>query len=122
MIVNIGLDLAHVDRFIFSDKETAWFAARVFTAEEMRYATSRRYPQQHLAGAFAAKEAFRKALGQPVPWREIGVIHDDNGAPKFAFGTSAHAKLVSLGDIVVHLSITHTAGDAAATVILERRV
>ena len=121
MIVKIGLDLASVDRFVFSPERAAWYALRIFTETEARYATQKRYPQQHFAGAFAAKEAFRKALGRSVPWRDVGVTHDSDGTPRLHLGPTAQAALAELGNIHVHLSISHTTRDAAATVILERR-
>jgi len=120
VIVKIGLDLVQVDRFLFSPAQAAWYGQRIFTDVEMSYAAQKRYPQQHLAGAFAAKEAFRKALGHSVPWREVGVVHTEDGAPALALGPTAQAKLDAIGNIVVHLSISHTGRDAAATVILEQ--
>jgi len=123
MIFGIGLDLVAVERFSLihlSERKAAWFARRVFTETEIAYAASRRRPQQHLAGAFAAKEAFRKALGEGAPWREVCVVHDAGGAPALRLGERLQARLSALGEVAVHLSITHTGENAAATVILER--
>ncbi len=119
MIVQIGIDLASIARFAFSPAQAAWFARRIFTPAESAYAASKRYPAQHLAGAFAAKEAFRKALGRGVAWRDVGVIHTAQGAPTFALGESAQRALATLGSVRVHLSISHTHDNAAATVIIE---
>lgn len=121
MIVKIGFDLASVDRFVFTRDRAAWYARRIFTDVETAYAEQKRYPQQHFAGAFAAKEAFRKALGRSVAWRDVGVAHEPDGAPIFVFGPSAQSALKQLGDVLVHVSISHTERDAAATVIIERR-
>jgi holo-[acyl-carrier protein] synthase len=120
VIVKVGLDLVAVERFVFSEARAKWYARRIFTETEIAYAASKRNPQQHLAGAFAVKEAFRKAVGGSVPWREIGVTHEASGAPALALGHNAQAKLASLGDVVVHVSITHTSDNAAATIIIER--
>ncbi|MCX7750036.1 MAG: 4'-phosphopantetheinyl transferase superfamily protein [Candidatus Bipolaricaulota bacterium] len=48
---------------------------RLFTERELRYAlASPRLAPQRLAARFAAKEAFRKALGRAVPFRELEVV------------------------------------------------
>jgi holo-[acyl-carrier protein] synthase len=126
MILSIGIDLVAVERFNpihFSERKAAWFARRVFTETEIAYAARKRRPQQHLAGAFAAKEAFRKALGVSAvsaPWREVGVVHDTDGAPALRLGESLQARFSALGKFVLHLSISHTDENAAATVIIER--
>jgi holo-[acyl-carrier protein] synthase len=123
MILSIGLDLVAVKRFNpshFSERQAAWFARRIFTETEIAYAAGKRHPRQHLAGAFAAKEAFRKALGESAPWREVGVVHNTGGAPILRLSEGVQAKLSAFGEVVVHLSISHTDENAAATVIIER--
>jgi len=62
MIVGIGIDLAEVERYRFDEARLAWFARKIYTGDEMRYAMRKRNWPERLAGFFAAKEATRKAL------------------------------------------------------------
>ena len=66
MILAIGTDLASVSRFegvleCTQNGELAHpLACRCFTEEELRYAQAKANPAQHLAAAYAAKEALPK--------------------------------------------------------------
>ena len=119
MIVGIGLDLADVARYRFEPDELEGFARKVYTEEEMRYASGKRNRHEHLAGFFAAKEAVRKAFGFAIPWREIGVTHEASGKPVLALTGEAAALPREHGVATIHLSITHTSATAAAFVVLE---
>ncbi|MBA4417945.1 MAG: holo-[acyl-carrier-protein] synthase [Syntrophus sp. (in: bacteria)] len=70
----IGIDIVDVSR-IARAVETYGerFLTKVFTDEEIRYVEGKKGAYQSLAGRFAAKEAFMKALGRPLSWREIEV-------------------------------------------------
>lgn len=114
------MDLAEVDRYRFDEQKLAWFARKVYTDEEMRYAMRKRNWPERLAGFFAAKEATRKAFGHAIPWRWVGVSHERSGKPIVRFYGNAE-RLIAARDVkTVHLTITHTASMAAAVVILER--
>ncbi len=119
MIVGIGTDLAEVERYRFEGTRLAWFARRIYTEEEMRYALRKRAWPERLAGFFAAKEAARKAFGHAIPWRCVGVIHEPSGKPGLAFFDDYASLPVSRNVSRVHLSITHTASMACAVVVLE---
>ena len=119
MIVGIGTDLAEVARYDFDEKKLAWFARKVYTEEEMRYAMRMRLWQERLAGFYAAKEATRKAFGFAIPWRLVGVSHERSGRPFIRLFERAQALPARFGVSAIHLTITHTAGMASATVILE---
>jgi len=119
MIVGIGMDLAEVSRYEFNEAKLAWFARKVYTAEEFAYAMRKRNRAERLAGFYAAKEATRKAFGHAIPWRLVGVSHEGSGKPIIRLYGDA-AKLLELRGVTnVHLTITHTASMAAAVVILE---
>lgn len=119
MIVGIGLDLAEVERYRFEGEKLAWFARKVYTDEEMRYAMRKRNWPERLAGFFAAKEAARKAFGHAIPWSKVGVTHERSGKPTLLF-LGAYAGLPASRRVtLVHLTITHTATTASAVVILE---
>ncbi len=119
MIVGIGTDLAEVERYRFDPRALDWFARKVYTEEEMRYALRKRAWPERLAGFFAAKEAARKAFGHAIPWRRVGVSHERSGKPILLFFDEYAALPVSRGISRIHLSITHTAATACAFVILE---
>ena len=120
MIVGIGIDLANVERYRFDDRSLAWFARKVYTADEMAYAMRKRNWPERLAGFFAAKEATRKAFGHAIPWRRIGVGHAPGGKPAIELYGDARRLIEARHVRTIHLSITHTTSTAAAVVILER--
>ncbi len=119
MIVGIGIDLAEVARYNFPQAKREWFARKVYTEEEMAYAMRKRNSAERLAGFYAAKEATRKAFGHAIPWRRIGVTHEDSGKPAIRLFGDAANLLQRRGVTQIHLTITHTAAMAAAVVILE---
>lgn len=120
MIVGIGMDLAEVERYRFDEQKLAWFARKVYTDEEMRYAMRKRNWPERLAGFFAAKEATRKAFGHAIPWRWVGVSHERSGKPIVRLYGKAEGLIAAREVSLVHLTITHTETMAAAVVILER--
>lgn len=119
MILGMGIDLAEVERYRFSERELAWFARKIYTEEEMAYAMRKRHYPERLAGFFAAKEATRKAFGHAIPWRWIGVSHERSGKPIIQLFGKAEALIAARSVSTIHLTITHTAATAAAVVILE---
>jgi phosphopantetheine--protein transferase-like protein len=120
MIVGIGIDLAEVDRYRFDARRLAWFARKIYTEVEMRYAMRKRNWPERLAGFFAAKEATRKAFGHAIPWRWVGVTHERSGKPIVELYGDARRLIADRSITNIHLTITHTASTAAAVVILER--
>jgi holo-[acyl-carrier protein] synthase len=120
MIVGIGIDLAEVDRYRFDESKLEWFARKIYTEVEMRYAMRKRNWPERLAGFFAAKEATRKAFGHAIPWRWVGVAHESSGKPIVELYGKAQRLIADRGITNIHLTITHTARTAAAVVILER--
>ncbi len=127
MIVGIGLDLvdiARVERMLDDKGERA--LAKLFTAEEARYATSRAHPARHFAARFAAKEAAYKALAgselaRGIGWRDLEVLRDESsGQPRLVLHGRAAERAAELGVTRVHVTLTHSHETAAAVVVLER--
>lgn len=93
---------------------------RLFTKNELAYAFSGRDPFKHLAGRFAAKEAFLKALGtglsRSIRWKGVEIVKDPFGRPvvKAVF---VAGKI--LGKRIPHASIAYTKEYAIATVKIE---
>ena len=119
MIIGIGVDIAEVDRYEFDELKMERFARKVFTEAEMAHAKRYRYPAERLAGAYAAKEATRKAFGHAIPWRLVGVRHYPGGRPYIELIGKAEQLLSARGVHRIHLTITHSRKDAVAIVILE---
>ena len=80
------------------------------------------FSAQSMAGIFAAKEAFVKALGRGfdgVRPRDIGIRHTAPGAPYYEANESAREALILSGVSACHLSISHDGGQALAFAVLE---
>jgi holo-[acyl-carrier protein] synthase len=125
VIIAIGIDMveiARVERLLASKGDHA--LRKLFTDAEREYAQSRPRPAHHLAARVAAKEAAYKALrgthaARAIGWRELEVTLADDGSPSLLLHGGAARRALELGATRVHLSLTHTAGSAAAVVVLE---
>jgi holo-[acyl-carrier protein] synthase len=124
MIVGTGIDIAEVPRIRksierFGDR----FLLRIFTAGEIRYCDSKANRMERYAARFAAKEAAMKALGTGwnygVRWRDCEVVRMPGGRPTIAFHGKAAEFAAKLGMKNAALSLSHTAEQAIAQVILE---
>jgi holo-[acyl-carrier protein] synthase len=124
MIIGTGVDLAEVPRIRetierFGDR----FLRRIFTDGEIRYCEQRAHRFESYAARFAAKEAGMKALGtgwsRGVRWRDIEVVRPKGQRPTIQFHGEAAAIASKLGTKNVALSLTHTAEQALAHIILE---
>jgi len=125
MIISIGTDSIEVERVARAVDHPRWgerFRLRVFTSGEIAYCLRRRRNAESFAARFAAKEAVMKALGtgyaKGVWWRDIEVVRT-SGAPRLVLHGGAAARAATLGIRRWHLTLTHTAGQALATVIAE---
>ncbi len=99
----IGTDIVKISRIEKSIKSDS-FLKKVFTENERDYCKR----TESLAGIFAAKEAYFKALGTGInmPLCRLEVLHSDLGKPYFN------------GIENCDLSISHDGEYAAATVII----
>lgn len=124
MIVGTGIDIAEVPRIAdsisrFGDR----FLNRVFTEGERQYCERKANRIERYAARFAAKEAGMKALGtgwnHGVRWRDIEVVRKPGSRPTIVFHGRAAEFAARLGAVNVSLSLSHTAEQAIAHVILE---
>ena len=118
MITGLGMDLCRISRMekLISDER---FLERYFTKDEITYIHARgNNAAQTMAGIFAAKEAFAKALGTGIAFdlKDAGVYHNTEGMPGYVL--SGQAELLAAGDRF-HLSISHDSGIAAAVCVRE---
>lgn len=123
MILGTGIDLAKVSRFQ-SLLEKDGFLNRYFLPEEIESIKSKgKGSAQSLAGRFAAREAFFKAMGtgfKGFDLKDISVINNSNGKPEILPSPKVVERLNKLGDNwKIHLSISHEKEYAIAQVILE---
>jgi holo-[acyl-carrier protein] synthase len=123
-IVGTGVDLAEVDRIEQSLKTFgARFQERIFTPGEIAYCERFRNRAERYAARFAAKEAGMKALGtgwrRGIRWVDLEVVRQPGGRPTLVFSGEAAKIAERLGVRHVALSLTHTAQQALAQVILE---
>ena len=114
MILGCGIDIIEVKRIAEAIKR--WgdsFLNHVFTEAEIAYAKAHRYPNEHFAARFAAKEAVLKALGDntKVNWKDIQITNDKNGKPL--------CRLIKKGfKHSILISISHTKNYAVANAIV----
>jgi holo-[acyl-carrier protein] synthase len=124
MIIGSGIDLAEIGRIQKTvDRFGGRFLDRVYTGAEQAYCLRKRRSAESLAARFAAKEAGAKALGtgisRGVTWLEIEVIREPSGRPALRFHGRAAELAARMGVARAALSLSHTAGLAMASVVLE---
>lgn len=120
---SIGIDIVEIKRLArVSKKWGKSFLDKVYTQRELDYSMSKRFPYQHLAARFAAKEAIFKALGEVekdfVGWKNIEILNDSYGRPLVywhGFAEKVRKKRGLLGAIV---SLSHTQNYAVANAML----
>ncbi|HOB68295.1 MAG TPA: holo-ACP synthase [Syntrophorhabdaceae bacterium] len=104
----VGIDIVDVSRITdilrrYGDR----FLYKIFTEEEIAYARQRRSADESLAGRFAAKEAFMKATGKKLAWKDINVLQRE-GKPYIEFQ----------GKIFDGVSISHEKAYAVSIVVI----
>ncbi len=124
MIVGTGIDIAEVPRIAeviarYGDR----FLRKIFTEGEIRYCSSKANRVERFAARFAAKEAAMKALGtgwnHGVRFRDVEVSRQPGKRPTITFHGKAAEFAAKLGAKNIALSLSHTAEQAIAQVILE---
>jgi holo-[acyl-carrier protein] synthase len=125
MIVGSGVDIAEVPRIRESiERFGKRFLHRVFTDGEISYCEARVRRFESYAARFAAKEAGMKALGtgwnHGIRWRDVEVVRPKGERPTLKFHGYAAEVAAKLGTTNIALSLTHTADQALAYVILEK--
>jgi holo-[acyl-carrier protein] synthase len=124
MIVGTGIDIAEVPRIREAiERHGERFLKRIFTEGEIEYCESKANRVERYAARFAAKEAGMKAIGtgwnHGVRWRDLEVARQPGGRPTLLLHGKAAEFAAKLGATNVALSLTHTAEQAFAQVILE---
>ncbi len=111
MIVGFGTDIVDIERL---NKVNERFPDRVLTEFEKKSVKSLNQFNQYLAGRFAGKEAFFKALGTGIQsFQDISILNSEDGKPQLWF----HKDFGNFN--FAHISISHDKF-ALASVILEK--
>lgn len=117
MIKGIGIDIVELERMETARNRNERFVNRILTEKELEkydsYSSSRR-KLEFLAGRFAAKEAFVKAVGTGIgkeySFQDIEILPDQNGKPKI-FAKNIQEQ--------IFVSISHSEAYAIAQVLIE---
>ncbi|QSQ25306.1 holo-ACP synthase [Pyxidicoccus parkwayensis] len=122
-IVGLGLDICSISRIqrIMEGPRAEAFLNRVYTEGERALCGGRADAASAYAARFAAKEALVKALGAPpgIRWKDMEVRRD-GGPPYFALSGVAREVMEARG-LEAFLALSHDAGVAAATVVLQKK-
>ena len=117
MITGLGIDSVEVERIRDKVENTDYFAAKMFTERELaRAGRGSRFSYEHLAGCFAAREAFFKATQIWYDRQRVSVAQHDSGEPYYVLAPEIEAQLAGRR---VLLSITHDRTHAAAVCVCE---
>ena len=121
-IIGIGIDLVDVKRIEDAVKKRNNFLERIYTQEEIRMNPRGEFRFQELAGRFAVKEAFFKAIKsgwrRGVTFNDVIVLNEPSGAPYIKLTGRAKEIAQSLGVNKIFVSISHTDELATGMVII----
>ncbi|MGQ0501799.1 MAG: holo-ACP synthase [Panacagrimonas sp.] len=125
MIYGIGTDLIREARMAeILRRHPRRFAQRLLHPEELAQFEKSRRRANFLAKAWAAKEAFGKALGTGVRGYanpDVGVARGELGRPRLVYSDAMRARLEGLGIGGGHVSFSDENGLVIAFVVLETR-
>lgn len=110
-MIHNGIDIVKIDRFD-KLKDNKKFMDNTFNINELKYIHSRNNDTATIAGLYAAKEAFLKALKKGIefcPLKDIEISHSSNNAPSIIFHNDFDINNISL-------SISHDGEYAIAMV------
>jgi holo-[acyl-carrier protein] synthase len=123
-VVGIGVDIVETARIDHSlERFGERFLHRVFTAGEIAYCQSMKFPARHFAARFAAKEAVSKAfgtgIGKSMGWKDIDVQRKESGEPFVRLDGGAKQLAGERNVTGVSISLSHTDHHAVAMIVLE---
>lgn len=124
MILGTGIDITSLTRM---ERSLAHFGERfvrrILSEQEQLLCPQGERLTEFLAGRWAAKEAFVKALGTGfvlgIGPKDIWVLRQHNGAPRLELSGQALEQFRKIGGKWMHVSISHDGHSAVAIVILE---
>ncbi len=114
-----GIDIVKISRIEKLIGDTS-FTERFFSKKEQQLFAQKNFQANTIAGNFAAKEAFSKALGTGIrgfELSEISVLRDNLGKPYFEFSKKLNDTLKNSGITHIDVSISHEKEYAIASVV-----
>lgn len=121
MIAGHGIDLVDIDRLRrVLAKYGQRFIKRYYHSSEIERSVRYRDPVPYLAGRFAAKEAFSKAMGTGLTgfgMKDVIVKGEANEPPRIEFSEKLKELFPHAVEENLTLSISHEKGMAVASVI-----
>lgn len=123
MIVGIGIDMVDIERVGRAMARVPRFPQRILTNEELLLMPPQgRRRAEWIAGRFAAKEAFAKALGTGIgrglSWLDLSILPGEQERPAVRLRLAKDQEELWMKRRI-HLSITHEKRLALAFVIIE---
>jgi holo-[acyl-carrier protein] synthase len=116
--LEIGTDIIEISRIDYLRGKYPKFCSRIFTSREIAYCEQKKYPSQHYAARFAAKESILKALGKEdigsIPFKDLEIINGPSGKPEVYFYGKARALIQKKGIKEIKVSLSHSKNYAIA--------
>lgn len=112
-LLGVGIDMEEVERF--RRVNNRGFLDKIYTKKELNYCFSKKFPAQHLAVRFCAKEAVLKAAGSKLKVKslnEIEVVKKKTGEPQIKLNNTKNDNLN------ISISLSHSSKAAIAIAII----
>lgn len=120
---SVGIDICTISKMERIVGDSPKFPSRYFTALENEYLDKKGKAYYHsLAGMFAAKEAFIKAMNLGISilnFSDIEILHKQSGQPYMQLHGKAKQCFEEKALTSIHLSISHDSDYAVALVMVE---
>lgn len=107
--MRVGIDIVEISQ-VKKIKNLERFLARFFALEEIKYIRTKAKKEQTIAGIFAGKEAFLKALEigiGKIPLNKVIIGHKENSAPFLVINNEVKQALHEFGFSSAAISISH---------------
>ena len=114
--MEIGIDIEQNERF---KDITQHFKERVFTENELLYASKFKNSHEHLCAFWCAKEATVKAFSNlKIPFLEIEISATQNGKPFIVKNKTILNELKNIGLSDIKISLSHSKDYSTAICLL----
>lgn len=108
--MRVGIDIVEIGQ-VNRIKNLERFMERFYALDEIRYIRKKTIKkEQTIAGIFAGKEAFLKALEigiGKIPLKEVVIAHKENNAPYILMTPKVKALMNEYGFVGADISISH---------------